>query len=136
MGRSHVAGVRLTLRHHTSGKAKVGGAYSQAVIDGDYAFLSGQLADDAHRPVQRGDIAEETRAAMKLLEGVLADLGLHFGDVVKVNIYMTDLDQFDRMNEVYAGFFASGRLPARTTVGVARLLCGCLVEIDCIARMR
>jgi 2-iminobutanoate/2-iminopropanoate deaminase len=123
------------LRHHVSRAARVGGAYSHAVVDGDYAFLSGQLADDAHRAVRRGDIAEETRAAMELLQGVLADLGLDFGDVVKVNIYMTDLDQFDRMNEVYAGFFASGKLPARTTVGVARLLSGCLVEIDCTARM-
>jgi 2-iminobutanoate/2-iminopropanoate deaminase len=126
----------LTLRHHISSAAKVGGAYSHAVVDGEYAFLSGQLADDAHRSVRRGDIADETRAAMELLQGVLADLGLDFGDVVKVNIYMRDLDQFDRMNEVYAGFFAPGKLPARTTVGVARLLSGCLVEIDCVARMR
>lgn len=126
----------MTLRHHISAIAKVGGAYSHAVIDGDYAFLSGQLADDAHRAVQRGDIADETRAAMELLQGVLADLGLDFGDVVKVNIYMTDLDQFDRMNAVYAGFFSPGKLPARTTVGVAQLLSGCLVEIDCVARLR
>jgi 2-iminobutanoate/2-iminopropanoate deaminase len=125
----------LTLRHHISAIAKVGGAYSHAVVDGDYAFLSGQLADDdAHRTVQRGDIADETRAAMELLRGVLADLGLDFGDVVKVNVYMTDLGQFDRMNEVYAGFFSPGKLPARTTVGVARLLSGCLIEIDCVAR--
>ena len=126
----------MTLRHHISGAATVGGAYSHAVIDGDYAFLSGQLAADAHRAVRRGDVADETRVAMELLQGVLADLGLDFGDVVKVNIYMTDLDQFDRMNEVYAGFFSSGKLPARTTVGVARLLSGCLIEIDCIARVR
>jgi len=124
------------LRHHISGAAKVGGAYSHAVIDGDYAFLSGQLAEDAHRVVQRGDIADETRASMELLRGVLADLGLDFADVVKVNVYMTDLEQFDRMNAVYAGFFSPGKLPARTTVGVARLLSGCLLEIDCVARMR
>jgi 2-iminobutanoate/2-iminopropanoate deaminase len=67
---------------------------------------------------------------------VLADLKLDFGDVVKVNVYMTDLDQFDRMNEIYAGYFPGGRFPARTTVGVARLLFGCQIEIDCIARLR
>jgi len=126
----------VTLRHHTSAVAETGGAYSHAVVDGDYAFLSGQLAADAHRAVQRGDIADETRAAMELLQGVLADLGLDFGDVVKVNIFMADLDQFDRMDSVYASFFSSGKYPARTTVGVARLLSGCLVEIDCIARLR
>jgi 2-iminobutanoate/2-iminopropanoate deaminase len=126
----------MTLRHHISAIAKTGGAYSHAVIDGDYAFLSGQLAEDAHCAVKRGDIADETRVTMELLQGVLADLGLDFGDVVKFNIYMADLDQFERMNEVYAGFFSPGRLPARTTVGVARLLSGCLIEIECVARLR
>ena len=87
-------------------------------------FFSGQLADDAkHRRVALGDIVDETRATMELLQGVLADLGLDFGDVVKVNVYMTDLDQFHRMNEIYAGYFPSGRFPARTTVGVARASC-------------
>ena len=124
-------------RHHNSEISKLGGPYSHAVLDGEYVFLSGQLADDAnHRRVALGDIVDETRAAMELLQGVLADLGLDFGDVVKVNVYMTDLDQFDRTNEVYAGYFPSGRFPARTTVGVARLLFGCHIEIDCIARRR
>lgn len=125
------------LRHHNSAIAGIGGAYSHAVIDGDYAFLSGQMAADAkHRPVRMGDIADETRAAMELLQGVLADLGLDFGDVVKVNIYMTDLDQFERMNEVYASFFPADRLPARTCVGVVRVLFGCQIEIECVARLR
>jgi len=124
-------------RHHNSAVSKIGGAYSHAVVDGDYVFLSGQLADDAkHRRVAIGDIVDETRAAMELLQGVLADLGLDFGDVVKVNIYMTDLDQFDRMNEIYAAYFPAGRFPARTTVGVASLLFGCHIEIDCVARRR
>jgi 2-iminobutanoate/2-iminopropanoate deaminase len=125
------------LRRHTSTIASTGGPYCHAVIDGDHAFLSGQLSDDArHRTVKIGDIADETRAAMELLQGVLADLGLDFSDVVKVNVYMSDLDEFERMNEVYAGFFPDGKFPARTTVGVARLLFGCRVEIDCIAHLR
>jgi len=124
-------------RHHNSEISKLGGPYSHAITEGGFVFLSGQLADDAnHRRVALGDIVDETRAAMELLQGVLADLGLDFGDVVKVNIYMTDLDQFGRMNEVYAGYFPAGRFPARTTVGVASLLFGCHVEIDCIARLR
>lgn len=124
-------------RHHNSKISKLGGPYSHAVLDGEYVFLSGQLADDAnHRRVALGDIVDETRAAMELLQGVLADLGLDFGDVVKVNVYMTDLDQFHRINEIYAGYFPGGRFPARTTVGVARLLFGCHIEIDCIARRR
>jgi len=124
-------------RHHNSEISKLGGAYSHAVLSGEYVFLSGQLADDAkHRRVAIGDIIDETKAAMELLQGVLADLKLDFSDVVKVNVYMTDLDQFDRMNEIYAGFFPIGQFPARTTVGVARLLFGCHIEIDCIARLR
>ena len=125
------------IRHHNCGISKIGGAYSHAVIDGDYVFLSGQLADDAkHRRVAIGDIVDETRAAMELLQGVLADLALDFSDVVKVNIYMTDLDQFERMNDVYASYFPDKKFPARTTVGVARLLFGCHIEIECIARLR
>jgi 2-iminobutanoate/2-iminopropanoate deaminase len=126
-----------TLRHHVSPASAVAGAYSHAAIDGDYAFLSGQIAADAkHRSVTIGDIADETRAAMELLQNVLAELGLNFSDVVKVNIYMTDLGQYERMNEVYASFFPPGKLPARTTVGVARVLFGCHIEIECIARLR
>jgi 2-iminobutanoate/2-iminopropanoate deaminase len=79
---------------------------------------------------------ELIRFEMCLLQGVLADLGLDFTDVVRVNVYMTDLDQFDRMNEVYARYFPARKLPARTCVGVARLLRGSQIEIDCIARLR
>lgn len=125
------------LRHHISPMSDAGGPYCHAVVDDNYAFLSGQLAADAkHRKVKIGDIDDEARAAMELLQGVLAGLGLDFSDVTKVNVYMTDLTQFERMNEVYVSFLAPGRCPARTTVGVATLLFGCQVEIDCVARLR
>lgn len=111
-----------TLRHHNSAIAGIGGAYSHAVIDGDYAFLSGQMAADAkHRPVRMGDIADETRAAMELLQGVLADLGLDFGDVVKVNIYMTDVSERPRINPRRVAFFGDHR-PASTLVEVKALV--------------
>jgi 2-iminobutanoate/2-iminopropanoate deaminase len=67
---------------------------------------------------------------------VLADFGLGFGDVLRVNIYMTDLAQFEGMDRVYSTFFQPGRFPARTTVGVASLLLGGQIEIDCMARLR
>ena len=125
------------LRYHNSAIATQGGAYSHAVVGGEFAFLSGQMAIDvAGRAPRLGDIREETRTAMELLRGVLADLGLDFTDVVRVTVYMTDLNQFDRMNEVYERFFPAGKLPARTCVGVARLLRGSQSEIDCIARLR
>ena len=86
-------------------------------------------------PPALGDIAVETSAVMELLKKVLADIGLGFRDVVRANAYMTDLREFDRMNAVYVSYFPKGRAPARTTVGVANLLFGCRIEIDCIARL-
>lgn len=124
------------LRHHNSAISETGAAYSHAVVDGRYAFLAGQFAPDAkHRKVLLGDIADETRATMEMLQGVLRDLGLDFPDVVRVNVYLADAALFDGMNTVYQSFFTPGRLPARTTV-ITRLLYDCLVEIDCIARLR
>jgi reactive intermediate/imine deaminase len=125
-----------SLRHHNSAKSETGGAYSHAVVDDRYAFLAGQLAADAkHRKVAFGDIADETRAVMELLQDVLRGLGLDFSDVVRVNVYLADPDLFERMNAAYQSFFAAGKLPARTTV-VTRLLYNGLIEIDCIARLR
>jgi enamine deaminase RidA (YjgF/YER057c/UK114 family) len=124
------------IRHHNCAMSETGSAYSHAVTDGNYAFLAGQLAADAkHRTVAMGDIADETRAAMELLQGVLRDLGLDFGDVLRVNVYLADPELFEGMNAVYRSFFALGKLPARTTV-ITRLLYNCLVEIDCVARLR
>ncbi len=111
--------------------------FSHAVIDGDYAFLAGQLASDARdREVSLGDIEDETRVAMDLLAEVLGRLGLDFGDVVRVNVYMTDLGQAEGMNRVYRTYFEPARPPARTCVGVSGLLGGGQIEIDCIARLR
>jgi 2-iminobutanoate/2-iminopropanoate deaminase len=111
--------------------------YSHAVADDRYVFLAGQLAqDDPAWRGRSGTIEEETAAALDLLAGVLARFGLDLGDVVRVGVFMTDLGEFDRMNAVYARYFPAGRRPARTCVGVAALLCGGRIEIDCVARRR
>jgi 2-iminobutanoate/2-iminopropanoate deaminase len=123
------------LAFHVSPAVATGGAYSHAVADDRYAFLAGQLAVDAPGGLP-GDIREETRTAMELLGQVLGELRLGFGDVLRVNVYMTDLAEFEAMDEVYASFFAGASLPARTCVGVAALLSGCRIEIDCVARLR
>lgn len=125
------------LRYVNSPAAQVSTTFNHGVTDGTYAFLSGQLAADATAPgVERSTIEGETRACLEQLAGVLREIGLGFEDVVRVNVYMTDLGQFDRMDRVYGTFFKPGHAPARTTVGVARLLLGCNIEIDCIARLR
>lgn len=125
------------LRYHTSSAAEGSPSFSHAVADGRYVFLSGQIALDSKTPdAERGTIEGETRTCLKSLVTVLRDLGLDFSDVVKVNIHMRDLSQFERMDRVYRTFLVNGMAPARTTVGAGDLLFGSLIEIDCIARMR
>lgn len=122
------------LRFHRSPTVAVGGSYSHAVLDEHHCYLAGQLAVDAPGGRPAG-IATETRAVMELLGRVLADLGLGFGDVLRTGVFMTDLGEFAAMDEVYRGYFAAGRLPARTCVQVAGLIGGCHVEIDGVARL-
>lgn len=108
--------------------------FSQAVLGHGWVHVAGQLAaDDAGWP--GGDIEAETEAAMRRIGRVLERAGAGFGDIVRVGIFMTDLGDFDRMNAVYRRFFPADRLPARTCVGVAALLSGGAIEIDCIARL-
>lgn len=124
------------IRHRNTPAADPLDYLSHAVGDGRYVFLSGQLAGDKAGGAQGlGDIAAETRIAMELLGGALAEFGLGHADLLRVGIYMTDLGELERMNEVYARFFAPGRMPARTCVGVAALIGGGKIEIDGIARL-
>jgi 2-iminobutanoate/2-iminopropanoate deaminase len=109
--------------------------YSQGVRSGGFLFVAGQLAaDDPDFVAGSGGIEAETRRALERIGRVLARAGAGFQDVVRVGVFMTDLADFDRMNAVFREFFPSGALPARTCVGVAALLGGGLIEIDCIAR--
>ena len=125
------------LRYHNSSTAEASPSFTHAVADGLYVFLSGQIALDSKAPdAERGTIEGETRTSLNSLVTVLRDLGLDFADVVKVNIHMKDLSQFERMDRVYQTFVVKGKAPARTTVGAGDLLLGSLIEIDCIARMR
>ena len=125
------------LRHHTSAAAEASAGFSHAVADGRYVFLSGQIASDSKAPdALQGTIEDETRTSLSTLGSILRELGLGMEDVIKVNIYMKDLGEFDRMNAVYEAFFTEGRRPARTTIGAGDLLFGARIEIDCIAKMR
>ena len=124
------------MRQVNSDASVRGGTYSHAVVDGDHVFLAGQIAADRPGPPPLGDVEVETRACMELIQAVLAEVGLTFADVVRVGVFMTDLAEFERMDRVYASFLDPGHAPARTTVGVARILFGCRIEIDCVARLR
>jgi len=110
-------------------------AYSDAVRHGDTLYVAGQIAqDDPVWAGRQGTIEEETAATMARIGTILATEGFTFADVVRVGIFMTDLAEFDRMNGVYRTYFATDAQPARTCVGVAALLSGARIEIECMAR--
>ena len=110
------------------------GPYSQAVVSGDHVFLSGQTPiDPATGELVDGDIDAQARQCFDNLRVVLAAAGLGFDDVVKVNVYLTSMDDFAAMNAVYARQF-SQPFPARTTVAVAALPLRARIEIELVAR--
>ncbi len=113
------------------------GPYCQAVAVGDWVYCSGQLAldpDDA-KMLGGGDIEAETRQVLRNLDAVLEEAGASRGDVVKATVYLTDMNEFSKMNQVYAEFFEGLVPPARATVQVAALPKGAKVEIDFTARI-
>jgi 2-iminobutanoate/2-iminopropanoate deaminase len=117
----------------TKGAPAAIGPYSQAVEHGTMIFLSGQIPlDPATGNLVEGDIATETNRVLDNLAAVLAAAGCSFADVVRTTIFLTNLGDFQTVNDVYGKRF-SGTFPARATVQVAALPRGARVEIDAIA---
>jgi len=109
------------------------GPYSQAVVSNGFAFLSGQIPlDPATGKIIEGGIGEQTERVLENLKAALESCGSSLAQVVKTTVYLKDMDEFARMNEVYARYFPE-KPPARSTVEVARLPRDVRVEIDCIA---
>ena len=111
------------------------GPYSQAVDLGDLVFLSGQIPLDpvTGQIVGAGDIQAQAERVLQNLQGVLQAAGMTLANVVRTTVFMIDLAEFPKMNEVYARAFGAHR-PARTTVEVSGLPGdGLLVEIDAVA---
>jgi reactive intermediate/imine deaminase len=111
--------------------------FSHAVEADGWCFITGQMptdpADDS-RPLASG-IREQTIRVMENLKIVLAGLGLCLDHVACARIYLTHFeDDYEAMNQVYAGYFPTDRLPARTCIGVTGLARGARVEIDLLAR--
>jgi len=109
------------------------GPYSQAVVSNGFAFLSGQIPlDPATGQIVEGDITAQTMRVLENIKAVLEGSGSSLNRVVKTTVYLTDMREFAKMNEVYAGYFPQGP-PARATIEAARLPRDVRVEIDCIA---
>ena len=112
------------------------GPYSQGIIANGFLFTAGQIAlDPSTGQIVGGDVVSQAERVMTNLEGVLAAAGVTWSDVVKTTVYLHDMNDFPRVNEVYARALGSAR-PARSTVQVAGLPRGVLVEIDAIAALR
>lgn len=110
--------------------------FSHAVETDGFVFVTGQMPDTPSAPgVLPETIEDQTRAVMENLRLVLAGVGLGFEHVVMSRIYLIRFKQdYAAMNETYRGYFAEGRLPARTCVGVTGLAYDALVEIDLVCR--
>lgn len=109
------------------------GPYSQAVKAGNMLFTSGQIAINPESgELIMTDIPTETTQVMHNLKAVLAEAGMDFSNVVKTSIFLSSMDDFAAVNEVYASYFEAD-YPARETVQVAKLPKGVNVEISMIA---
>ena len=109
------------------------GPYNQAVAAGGFLFISGQIAIDAQSgKMMTDDIATETHTVLKNLKAILTEAGLSFNHIVKTTIFLSDMDNFALVNEIYGSYF-SGNFPARETVEVSVLPKNVNVEISAIA---
>jgi 2-iminobutanoate/2-iminopropanoate deaminase len=109
------------------------GPYSQAVKAGQFLYTAGQVPlDPATNELVEPDIKAQTRRAILNLQGVLEAAGASLDQVVKTTVFLQDMGHFAAMNEVYGQFFGN-QPPARSTVEVAQLPLGALIEIEAIA---
>ena len=111
------------------------GPYSQAVVFDDTLYTSGQIAIDPKTgELINGDIKKETKQVMNNIAAVLAAAGMDFQNVLKTSIFIKDMNDFQKINEVYGSYFDEATAPARETVEVARLPKDVNVEISVLAR--
>ena len=108
------------------------GPYSQAVVANGMIYTSGQIPMNEKGVVEATDIVNQAHQVMKNLFYVLEAANAHFNDVVKTTIFLTNMDDFDKVNEVYSHYFGHHK-PARSTVAVKTLPKNVLIEIECMA---
>lgn len=120
---------------HTDRAPQAIGTYSQAVRAGDTVYLSGQVPfDPATMQLVTGDIEVQARRVFDNLKAVAEAAGGSLGHAVKLTIFLTDLANFAKVNEVMAAYFAKP-YPARSTIGVASLPRGAQIEIECVLHL-
>ena len=124
----------MTKRAITTPKGKAIGPYSLAIQSGEFLFISGQIPLDATTgKLVEGDVSAQAKQCLENLKSILDAAGQSFADVVKTTIFLTSMGDFAAVNEVYKGYVGEP-YPARSTIAVAGLPMGALVEIEMIAR--
>ena len=110
------------------------GPYNQAIFSNNTLYISGQVAlDPKNGKMINKSLKDETNQVMNNLKTILMEVGFDFNNVIKSTIYLTDMDNFGEVNEIYGSFFDGKNVPARVTVEVSRLPKNAKVEIDMIA---
>jgi len=111
------------------------GPYSQGVVSGNYIFLSGQVGRKHDATELEDGVVEQTRQTILNIKAVLAEKNLTLDNIVKTTVFLADMNDFTKMNKVYAEFFDENKAPARSTVEVARLPLDADVEIEVMASL-
>jgi 2-iminobutanoate/2-iminopropanoate deaminase len=120
---------------HTKDAPEAIGPYSQATKAGGFLFTAGQIAfDPVTMQVVEGDVSAQAEQVMKNLTAVLRAAGCAWKDVVKTTIFLSTMDDFAKVNEVYGKYLGDTK-PARSTVAAAGLPRGVKVEIECVAKL-
>ncbi len=108
------------------------GPYSQAIVANGMIYTSGQIPMNAMGVIESTDVVNQAHQVMKNLFYVLEAANAHFNDVVKTTIFLDNMDDFDKVNEVYSHYFGHHK-PARSTIAVKTLPKNVLIEIECMA---
>lgn len=109
------------------------GPYSQAIMIGDFLFASGQIAiNPATGEIVEGGIEAQTKQVMENVKNILQAAGMDFSNVVKTTVFITNMNDFAKVNEIYATYFTDNP-PARSCVEVSKLPKGALIEVEVIA---
>lgn len=122
----------MKLRTIQTNKVLAVGPYSQAVIAGNFIFCAGQIGIDFKTNTIVEGIEKQTHQVLQNLQQVLKASGTNMNNVIKTTMYLTNINDFSIVNEIYATYFKTHK-PARATVQVSRLPKGVLIEIDAIA---
>jgi 2-iminobutanoate/2-iminopropanoate deaminase len=119
---------------HTKDAPEAIGPYSQAVVNNGIIYTSGQIALTPEGVMLEGDVSEQTHQVFKNLQAVLAAAGGSLQSVIKVSLFLSDMNDFATVNAIYESYF-DGHKPARSAVAVKTLPKNALVEIDLIANV-